>query len=200
MILERTFYERDLLKVAKELLGKIIVHEPIEGKTSGMIVETEAYMGPEDRASHAFGNLRTNRTQTQFGPKGYAYIYLIYGMYFCFNATSGRTLGKPEAVLLRSIEPFEGIEIMKRRRPCARGNILQLANGPGKLCMALGLSKKQNGTDLCVSPLHIDTGETISEKDIVSSPRIGVEYANEWKDKPWRFYIKDNPFVSAKAT
>ena len=112
MILERQFYERDTLIVAKELLGKFLVHETSEGVTSGKIVETEAYKGPEDKASHAYGNLRTGRTEVQFGPKGHAYVYLVYGMYYCFNVTSGRVPGKPEAILVRALEPVLGVEIM----------------------------------------------------------------------------------------
>ena len=111
----------------------------------GKIVETEAYLGPEDKASHAYSNLRTKRTEIQFGPKGHAYIYLIYGMYLCFNTTAGAIPGKPEAVLFRSLEPIEGIEHMKKRRATAKGIITNLANGPSKLCMAMGLTRNQNG-------------------------------------------------------
>jgi DNA-3-methyladenine glycosylase len=199
MILERAFYERDPLTVAKELLGRIIVNETLEGKISGRIVETEAYLGPEDKASHAFGNLRTARTETQFGPKGHAYIYLIYGMYYCFNVTVGEIPGKPEAVFFRAIEPLEGIEIMKKRRPSAGSKIIKLANGPSKLCTALGVSKKQNGSDLCGGSLHIDDGEPIEEKDVVRSTRIGVDYAEEWKHLSWRFCIRNSAFVSVKC-
>jgi DNA-3-methyladenine glycosylase len=196
MILERGFYERDAVKVAKELLGKIIVNESLESIASGKIVETEAYLGPEDKASHAFRNLRTVRTETLFGPKGHAYIYLVYGMYYCFNVTVGKFPGKPEAVFFRAVEPLEGIEIMKKRRPKAKGIIDRLTDGPSKLCMALGVTKKQNGADLCTRPLHIDEGETVQKRNIVQSTRIGVDYAEEWKNLPWRFYIGNNPFVS----
>ena len=199
MILKRGFYEHDIFAVAKELLGKTIVHETPEGVVSGKIVETEAYLGPEDKASHAFGGRRTGRTETQFGPKGHAYIYLIYGLYYCFNTTAGKVPGKPEAVLFRALEPLEGIELMQKRRPAAKGNVKKLANGPSKLCMAMGLSKKQNGADLCVPPFYIEEGARVSEKDVVLTTRIGVDYAYEWKHKPWRFYIKDNEFVSIKT-
>jgi DNA-3-methyladenine glycosylase len=113
MILKRVFYERDILTVAKDLLGKEVVHKTTQGSIVGKIVETEAYLGPEDKASHAYRNLRTKRTETQFGPKGHAYIYLIYGMYYCFNTTAGEIPGKPEAILFRALEPIEGIELMK---------------------------------------------------------------------------------------
>ena len=200
MMLKREFYERDPLTVAKDLLGKTLVHETSEGVTSGMIVETEAYLGPEDKAFHAYGNRRTGRTETQYGPKGHAYIYLIYGLYYCFNVTAGKVPEKPEAVFFRAIEPLEGIEIMKKRRPTAKGNVANLANGPSRLCMAMGLSKKQNGADLCVPPFYIkDAGVTVADENIVHATRIGVDYADEWKKMPWRFYIKDNKFVSSKA-
>ncbi len=149
MILKRAFYERDVLTVARELLGKTLVHETAEGTASGVIVETEAYLGPEDKASHAFGNLRTKRTETQFGPKGHAYVYLIYGMYYCFNVVSGEVPGKPEAVFFRSLQPLEGVELMLGRRSAAKGKIADLANGPSRLCMALGITKMQNDADLC---------------------------------------------------
>jgi DNA-3-methyladenine glycosylase len=199
MILKREFYERDILTVAKDLLGKEVVHETPEGTVSGKIVETEAYLGPEDKASHAYKSLRTKRTVTQFGPKGHSYIYLIYGMYYCFNTTAGAIPGKPEAVLMRALEPVEGTELMKKRRVTANSKITNLANGPSKLCMAMGLTKNQNGADLCTQPFYIRNGENVAEKDIIHTTRIGVNYADDWKDKPWRFYVKDNSFVSVQA-
>jgi DNA-3-methyladenine glycosylase len=199
MILERKFYERDPLVVAKALLGKTVVNETRVGTTSGRIVETEAYLGPEDKASHAYGSLRTKRTETQFGSKGHAYIYLIYGMYYCFNVTTGSVAGKPEAVLFRALEPLEGIELMEKRRPCAHGEVSELANGPGKLCMAMGLTKRQNDSNLTKKPFYIqDDGVKVADGDIVETTRIGVDYADDWKQKPWRFYIKDCAYVSVK--
>ena len=111
-------------------------------------METEAYLGPEDKAAHTYCNRRTERTEIQFSAKGYAYIYLIYGMYNCLNVTVGSVPEKPEAVLIRALEPLEGIKIQEKRRPCAHGNLIDLANGPGKLSMAMGLTKRQNGADL----------------------------------------------------
>jgi DNA-3-methyladenine glycosylase len=198
MILPRAFYERDALTVAKDLLGKVIVHETNEGTAAGRIVETEAYCGPEDKASHAYQGLRTKRTETQFGAKGQAYIYFIYGLYHCFNVTAGATAGKPEAVLLRALEPVEGIEFMKQRRPTARESVANLANGPSRLCMAMGLTKTQNGHDMTIPPLHIDSGESVAESDIMHTTRIGVDYADEWKNTPWRFCLRGSPFVSVK--
>jgi DNA-3-methyladenine glycosylase len=196
MILKRKFYERETLTVAGELLGKLLIHETKEGVTAGKIVETEAYLGPEDKASHAYGSLRTKRTEAQYGPKGHAYIYFVYGMYHCFNVTSGRTAGKPEAILIRALEPVSGIEIMKKRRAISQGRAINLTNGPGKLCMAMGMSTKQNGADLCAPSLHIDEGENIRKAEIVETTRINVDYAGEWKNTPWRFFVKNNAFVS----
>jgi DNA-3-methyladenine glycosylase len=196
MILNRKFFERDTLTVAKEILGKFLVHENAEGTTIGKIVETEAYIGPEDKASHAYNNLRTQRTEVQFGPKGHAYIYQVYGMYFCLNATSGSLVGKPEAVLVRALEPIEGVDLMIGRRGSGRSRIVSLANGPSKLCIAMGISKKQNGADLCVPPLRIETGVMVSEKQVIQTTRVNVDYAEEWKHLPWRFFIRDNCFVS----
>jgi DNA-3-methyladenine glycosylase len=196
VILPREFYEREPLAVAKALLGKVVVHETSEGTTEGRIVETEAYMGPEDKASHAYGGLRTCRTEPQFGAKGHAYVYLIYGMYYCFNVTVGEVPGKPEAVLMRALEPIEGVELMARRRAAAKGNVLKLANGPGKLCAAMGISKKQNGADMCTPPFYIRNALPVPEEDIDVATRIGVDYADEWKHKPWRFYIRNCLAVS----
>jgi len=137
MILRREFYKRDTLTVAKELLGKYLVHESPEGVTIGKIVETEAYMGPEDKASHAYGNLRTKRTEVQFGPKGHVYIYQVYGMYYCFNVSSGGVPGKPEAILVRALEPVSGVEIMMKRRGASKGQTANLTSGPGRRARAL---------------------------------------------------------------
>jgi DNA-3-methyladenine glycosylase len=197
MILRREFYNRDSLTVAKELLGKILIHETPEGITAGKIVETETYKGPEDKASHSYGNRRTPRTETMFGPKGHSYIYLIYGLYCCLNVTSGAVVGKPEATLIRAVEPLKGIDLMMKRRG-PTGKITNVASGPGRLCIAMGLSKIQNGADVCQPPFYIDDNQTIDSTEIVETTRIGVEYAADWKDKPWRFYIKDNLYVSIK--
>jgi DNA-3-methyladenine glycosylase len=196
MILNRDFYERDTLIVAKELLGKFLVHETAQGITVGKIVETEAYIGPEDKASHAYNNLRTKRTEVQFGAKGHAYIYQIYGMYFCFDVTSGRSVGKPEAILVRALEPIDGVEVMIKRRGVSGNRIVNLTNGPSRLCMAMDITRKQNGTDLCIPPLYIDTGVTVEGKRIMQTNRVNVDYAEEWRHLPWRFFIKNNGFVS----
>lgn len=192
-ILPRAFYERDILTVAKDLLGKIIVHESPDGITAGKIVETEAYCGPEDRASHSFGGRRTARNEVMYGEKGHAYVYLIYGMYFCVNITAGCVADKPEAVLLRALEPVVGEELMVKRRG---GNRSNLSNGPGRLCMAMGITIEQNKLDVTKSPLYINDAPTINLGEIIETSRVGIDYAGEWQKRPWRFYIKENNFVS----
>jgi len=199
MILKRKFYERDSLSVAKDLLGKFFVHATKEGTVIGKIVEVEAYLGPEDRASHAYNNHRSERTEIQFGSKGHAYIYQIYGMYFCFDVTSGKSVGKPEAILVRALEPVKGIELMIKRRNIKKGQIKNLTNGPGKLCAAMGITKRQNGVDLCRPPLWIESGVQIGENQIYQTTRINIDYAGECKHLPWRFFIKGNDFVSVKS-
>jgi DNA-3-methyladenine glycosylase len=199
LILERAFYERNTFTVARELLGKILVHKTANGGTSGKIVETEAYMGPEDKASHAYKNLRTRRTEVQYGPKGHAYIYFIYGMYYCLNVTSGEISGKPEAILIRAVEPIEGIEIMlnnRKSRARAKDKVKKLTSGPGKLCDAMEITTKLNGHDFVRPPLCIKDGDKIGQDRITEAKRIGVDYAGKWKNMPWRYCIKDNDFVS----
>jgi len=195
MILERSFYEQEVITVATKLLGKILVHETVDGTTAGRIVETEAYMGPEDEAAHSSGGRRTARNEIMYGSKGRAYVYFIYGLYYCLNVTAGIVPGKPEAVLLRAIEPVLGEDIMIKRRQLPRGKKPDLTNGPSKLCMAMAVSKIQNKADITAPPLYIDDAPAPKEH-IAEATRIGVDYAGEWKNKRWRFYLKANPFVS----
>jgi DNA-3-methyladenine glycosylase len=133
-----------------------------------------------------------------FGEKGHAYVYFIYGLYFCFNITAGDVSGKPEAVLLRALEPVEGEEIMAKRRGFREGKAANLANGPSRLCMAMGITKAQNKADKTTSPLYEQDAPLISNEDIATAPRVGVDYAGDWKNKPWRYYIKGSSFVSVK--
>jgi DNA-3-methyladenine glycosylase len=198
MILERQFYQQDVISVSKGLLGKILVHESSEGITAGLIVETESYRGPEDRAAHSSGGRRTARNEVMFGQKGHAYVYFIYGLYHCFNVTAGEVLGKPEAVLVRALEPVVGEEFMAKRRGAIKGKAVNLTNGPSKLCMAMGISKLQNTTDLTAPPLYIEDASSVSEENIVEATRVGIDYAGDWKNKCWRFYIKGNMYVSVK--
>ena len=174
------------------------MHESVEGTTEGRIVETEAYCGPEDQAAHSSGGRRTPRNEVMYGEKGHAYVYFIYGMYFCVNITAGKVLGKPEAVLLRALEPVAGEQIMAKRRGVNGGRINNLAGGPGRLCAAMGITKTQNKLDITVPPLYIKNAPSVSSEDIVETTRVGVDYAGEWKNSPWRFYIKGNKYVSKK--
>jgi len=186
--LNRKFYNRSTLKVAKELLGKHLVIEKDGNYVSGKIVETEAYIGPDDPASHAYRGL-TPRNKVMFGDPGYAYVYLTYGMHHCLNFVTERK-GFPAAVLIRALEPADGIEIMKKRRKAK--DLINLTNGPAKLCQALGIDRALNGADLCSDIIYVeDRGDKPTK--IVSTSRIGIK---EGKDKKWRFYIENNEFVS----
>lgn len=195
--LDRSFYTQPTLKVAKDLLGKYLVRKFNKKKLVGKIVETEAYIGPEDKASHCYGGKITERSKTEYLVGGHIYIYLCYGMYWQLNITTEKE-GKPECVLIRALEPTELPEPIESTNQIAK--IKNLANGPGKLCRWLKLDKSFNAEDLTVSnKIWIeDRGIKISPKDIVSAKRIGIDYADEWKEKLWRFYIKDSQFVSKK--
>jgi DNA-3-methyladenine glycosylase len=197
MILQESFYQQNTITVARELLGKILVHQSSEGTTTGRIVETEAYRGPEDQAAHSSGGRRTTRNEVMFGQKGRAYVYFIYGLYYCFNVTAGNVPGKPEAILIRATESIAGEKIMAKRRG-QQVKIANLTNGPSKMCMAMGISKAQNKTDLTAPPLYIEDAPLVPQEEIVETTRIGVDYSGEWKNKSWRFYIRDNRFVSVK--
>ena len=157
-----------------------------------MIVETEAYVGEHDAACHAAAG-RTRRTEPLYGPPGNAYVYFIYGMHWCINAVT-RAEGLPSAVLIRALEPLNGIPLMRRRRPKARSD-RDLTNGPAKLCAALGIDRHMNGLPLQRYPVVIRAGEAVTESDVVVTPRIGITRAADW---PLRYFVRDNPFVSAR--
>jgi DNA-3-methyladenine glycosylase len=188
--LPRDFYDRDTEHVARDLLGAILECKTPEGVAAGRIVETEAYLGEHDLACHAAAG-RTSRTAPLYGPPGIAYVYFIYGMYWCFNAVT-RGEHEPSAVLVRAIEPVRGIELMRRRRPTARRDV-DLTNGPGKLCLALGIDVKHNWNPLDRPPLVIRSGETISDRDVSVTPRIGITQSADW---PLRWLVTDSPYVS----
>ena len=191
MKLPRSFYERSTLVVARQLLGKYLVREHRDGKTVGRIVETEAYVGPEDKACHASKG-RTQRTKIMFGQAGYAYVYLIYGFHHMLNIVT-ESIDFPAAVLIRAVEPVQGVELMQMRRK--NKTLRNLASGPGKLCQAFAIDRALNGDDLCGKVLYLeDRGESVSK--VVTTPRIGVDYAGKWENKPWRFLIKNSAFVS----
>jgi DNA-3-methyladenine glycosylase len=186
-----SFFTRDTLFLARDLIGKMLLHDSADGVAGGYIVETEAYLGQDDLACHA-SHGRTARTETMFGPPGRAYIYLIYGMYNCLNMVTEQE-GFPAAVLIRALEPCLGFELMRRRRPSAR-SLEEVADGPGKLCQALAIERGMNGLDLSCSSLRITTGRPAGA--IGQGPRIGVDYGGTWKEKPWRFYELGNRYCS----
>jgi len=198
--LSRDFYNRDTITVAQELLGKHLVHKVHGEELVGKIVEVEAYKGPLDKAAHSYNNRRTSRNEVMYGEAGYAYVFIIYGMYDCMNVVTAEK-EKPEAVLIRALEPVRGIEKMAAHRfgkeltELNKREYKNLTNGPGKLGKAMRITRELNGEDLLGDRLYITEGH--SEKlEIVTSKRIGIDYAEEAIDFPWRFYIKDNKFVS----
>ena len=189
-ILPRSFYSRETELVARELLGCILEHETAEGKASGVIVETEAYLGEHDEACHAAVG-RTARTAPLYGPPGTAYVYFIYGMHWCFNAVT-REEGLPSAVLIRALEPLAGIDLMRKRRPRAKSD-RELANGPGKLCDALGIGREANGLSLERAPLVIRQGREYRNSEVRVTPRIGISRSADW---PLRWIVSGSPYVS----
>lgn len=193
MKLDRDFYARPVLIVARECIGKILVHRTAEGETAGRIVEAEAYRGPQDLAAHSARGL-TPRTAAMFGPPGYAYVYQLYGVSWAVNLVAAAE-GKPHAVLIRALEPLRGLDLMARRRgmpPDARN----LSNGPGKLTQALAITKADYGRDLCGNELFLENSDSIG--GIGRSARINVGYAGVWTDKRWRFYERGNRHVSVR--
>jgi DNA-3-methyladenine glycosylase len=186
--LDRRFYGRPTVQVAKDLLGKYLVVRRDGHLLSGKIVETEAYVGPHDPASHAYRG-KTARNEVMFGDPGYAYVYLTYGILHCLNLVTERR-GYPAAVLIRALEPVDGTELMKKRR--GREKLTELTSGPAKLCQALNVDRRLNGADLCAGTIYVENkGEVV--KGIARSSRIGIR---KGKEKKWRFFIKDNGFVS----
>jgi DNA-3-methyladenine glycosylase len=156
-------------------------------------VEAEAYRGPEDRAAHSWRGRATPRTRAMFGPPGHAYVFLVYGMHWNFNLVTGRE-GEPHAVLIRAIEPLEGIDLMAARRGIAKERV-ELTNGPGKLCQALGIDREQYGADLCGDRVYLLDAPRARAK---RAPRVGVDYAGAWALKPWRFFDPESRYVSVR--
>ncbi len=195
MKLERDFYVRDdTVNIARDLLGKLLVVPDEYGKrVSGMIVETEAYLGIADRAAHSYGGRRTARTEATYAQGGHAYVFFVYGMYHQLNVVTG-PIDHPHVVLIRALEPVEGIEIMRDRRgPMIDKN---LTSGPGKLCIALAIDRSLNGVDLLSDRIWIEKYHTFSDKEIAVGKRIGIDYAGEDAERPWRFWLDGNQFVS----
>jgi DNA-3-methyladenine glycosylase len=180
----RSFYAReDTLLVARELIGLHLVHDDGVTKRIGRIVETEAYMGPEDQAAHSARG-RTARNEVMFGPPGHAYVYFIYGFWYCVNVVTSRK-GIPHAVLLRALEPVAGIT--------------DKTWGPGLLCRAMGIDRTMNGTDLCGKSLWLERPREPKPVKIGTGPRIGVDYAGSWAKRPWRFFDSTSPYVSTAS-
>jgi DNA-3-methyladenine glycosylase len=180
--LKRSFYNRDTVRVAKDLLGKVLVRASDGVARIARIVEVEAYLGPHDLAAHSARG-RTARTEVMFGPPGHAYVYMIYGMYFCMNVVTEKE-GHASAVLLRAVEPVR--------------NVAGKTQGPGLLCRAMAIDRRLNGHDLESDDFFIASDGTKSDFEIAARPRIGVDYSGAWAKELLRFYVKDNPFVSRR--
>jgi len=196
-IVSEDFYvSEDVVNIAKRLLGKIVISEVDSYYTSGIIVETEAYRAPEDKASHAYGNKKTDRTITMFSKPGIAYIYLVYGFHHLFNVvTAPKDIA--HAVLVRAVEPIEGIDTMLKRRKKDKVDP-NLTNGPGKWTQAFGITTALNGMDITNEESLVriySNGLEVAPEDIIESVRVGVDYAQEWAKKPWRFRMKGSGWV-----
>lgn len=182
----------DPFETATEVLLGAYLCSNIGGEfTAGKITELEVYIGAEDKASHAYPNKKTKRNEVMFGPGGVAYVFFVYGMYHQFNVVLNEA-GTANAILIRGLEPVAGIEFMKERRKCEK--IKNLTTGPGKLCQALGITREHNGIDLGGDLLWLSP--KTKKIDVDSTPRIGIDYAEEYVNKPWRFVLKNNLFVS----
>ncbi|AZK45483.1 DNA-3-methyladenine glycosylase [Paenibacillus lentus] len=192
------FYEMTALEAAPLLLGHTLVRRTEEGDIRCRIVETESYGGVEDKGCHAYGGRRTARTEVMFGRGGIAYIYLIYGMYHCLNVVTG-AINDPQAVLIRAVAPLtpEDETLMRKYRNTAVKKPVDLSGGPGKLCRGLRIDKSLNGQSLLErgGPLWIEAGRPLTNDVIMQSPRINIAYAEEYAAKPWRFFLRDNPYV-----
>ena len=223
--LPRKFYLADAVTVARALLGKKLVHRSSEGTTAGIIVETEAYAGREDAACHSYKRKAPegrHRTNIMFAEGGHAYVYLIYGMYNCFNVVANEA-GNPEAVLIRALEPVEGLPLMAARRNVditdgRSRELKKLCSGPGKLCIAMGITREHDGHDLCRETsrnaasrdhsgvggddhggdIFLTTGRTIAESDIAATPRINVDYVGDASQWPYRFVVRESGFLSTR--
>jgi len=197
MRLPPAFYHRtDVVQIARELLGKVLVTEFDGCRTAGMITETEAYRAPDDRACHAFGNRRTQRTEVMFAHGGHAYVYLCYGIHHLFNVVTA-TEDVAHAVLIRAVEPLEGVEWMLERRKMKNPASPALTTGPGALAQALGITTRWTGQNMLLpdSPVWIeDRGIELADASIAEGRRIGVDYAGECAEWPWRFWIRESKY------
>ena len=191
----KLFLRTDTLAVAREMLGKLLVVADEHGeRVSGMIVEVEAYCGIEDRGAHSYGGRRTARNEVTYGPGGHAYVFFIYGMYYQLNFVLG-PVEHPHVLLIRAVEPVEGIDVMRERR--AQMKDTNLTSGPGKLCIALNIDRSLNGEDLVEGDkIWVEEYRAFSREEIAVGKRIGIDYAGEDAHLPWRFWVKGNPYVS----
>jgi DNA-3-methyladenine glycosylase len=189
--LARPFYARPVLEVARDCIGKHLIHDTDQGRLVGRIVEVEAYRGPADRAAHSFGGRRTARTEVMFGPPGHAYMFLVYGMHWQLNLVT-TAVGAPHAVLIRAVEPLFGLEHMAARRGVAASRV-ELTNGPGKLCQAFSIDGAAYGADLTRGKLFLSDGARVP---VARSPRVGIDYAGSWAARPWRFFDPASRYVS----
>jgi len=199
MRLDRSFFDRPTLEVARDVIGRFLVRGMGRDMLAGRIVEAEAYLGHPDRASHA-SRKDPNRARIMFGPPGFAYVYMVYGMYHCLNLVT-ESDGVPGAVLVRAVEPVEGVEVMRRMRTRTRVRpkremaLTDLTSGPGRLCQAFGIDRSLNGVDLCGRELWLEDRDH-GPVHVCNGPRVGVAYAGEWALKPWRFWEEGCRFVS----
>lgn len=200
MKLGAEFYQQDAVSLAKNLIGKNLVRIIGSNKIVCKIVETEAYVGPEDKGCHAYNNKRTTRTEVMFKDGGIAYVYVIYGMHYCFNIVASLK-DKPEAVFIRAVEPIEGLDTIKKNRHIKSPKNEELSNGPGKLAQALKIDKEFNGYNLVDGEeLYVEADNSNTIYKVETSTRVNIDYAEEYKTKPWRFYIKGNSYVSRVKT
>src|SRR6187402_2339697 len=194
--LPREFFARPTVEVARDLLGTLLCRQTVDGLTIGRIVETEAYGGPEDLASHARAG-RTRRTTPMYGEVGHAYVYLVYGMHECLNVVAHAQPALAGAVLLRALEPVRGVELMRTRRGRLRDPDARLASGPARLCQAMAVDRALDAQDLVAGEaLWLAAADRVPAAEVSAGPRIGVDYAREWSRLPWRFWLRGHPSVS----
>jgi len=193
--LSQGFFTRtDTLRIARDLLGKVLVVPTADGRrVSGMIVETEAYLGEVDKAAHSYGGRRTARNEITYAEGGHVYVFFVYGMYYQLNLVTGAA-DHPHVVLIRAVEPLDGIEIMRERRGEMKDK--NLTSGPGKLCIALGITRDLNGEDLQGDRIWVEEYRIFKKREVAAGPRVGIDYAKEFAHVPWRFWVDGNPFVS----
>jgi len=189
------FYLREnTLEIARGLLGKLLVVPDKKGKrVSGMIVETEAYLGEIDKGAHSYGGRRTARNEITYAEGGHVYVFFVYGMYYQLNFVTG-PVEHPHVCLIRAVEPVEGIEIMRKRRGEMPDK--NLTSGPGKLCIAFGIDRSLNGEHLLGDRIWVEEYKNFKSDEIATGKRIGIDYAEEFAEVPWRFWVKGNPYVS----